>query len=66
MATPFNIEIIYTDGSKELNHQTPGVWKNDQKNTVIKINTKKSIKSLLLDGGIFMDADESNNSWVSK
>ena len=66
MAIPFNIEIIYTDGSKELNHQTPDVWKNDQKNTVITINTKKSIKSLLLDGGIFMDADESNNTWVSK
>lgn len=66
MATPFNIEIIYTDSSKELNHQTPGIWKNNQKNTIIKINTKKSIKSLLLDGGIFMDADESNNAWVSK
>jgi len=32
---------------------------------VIKIQTKKKVKSLLLDTGIFVDADETNNTWVS-
>ncbi|MFN8255963.1 MAG: M1 family metallopeptidase [Bacteroidales bacterium] len=66
MAVPFDVEIIYTDGSKESIHQTPAVWKVNQKNTSIKINSKKPVKSMKLEGGIFMDADEENNVWVGK
>jgi hypothetical protein len=35
----------------------------DQSQTSITINTKKKVKSITLDGGIFMDADTSNNIW---
>jgi hypothetical protein len=66
MAIPFNIEIIYDDNSKELNHQTPAVWEHDLNNTIINLSTKKSIKSVHLDDGIFMDADESNNTLVRR
>jgi len=66
MAVPFALKVLYADGSREEIHQTPVVWKNNQMFCVIKIQTNKKIKSLLLDGGIFMDADETNNTWVSK
>ena len=66
MAVPFTLKVLYADGSTGEIHQTPVVWKNNQMFCVIKIQTIKKIKSLLLDGGIFMDADETNNTWVNK
>ena len=66
MAAPVNVQISYDDGSADTLHQTPAIWKSDQKKTVINIATKKKVRSIRLDGGIFMDADESNNGWESK
>jgi len=66
MAVPFDLKVLYADGSKEEMHQTPVVWKNNKVFCVIKIQTNKKVKSLLLDNGIFMDVDESNNTWVNK
>jgi hypothetical protein len=44
-------------------HETPVIWKNNQKEQVFKISTKKIIKSVDLDGGIFMDYTPEDNSW---
>ncbi|HEX5150194.1 MAG TPA: M1 family metallopeptidase [Parafilimonas sp.] len=63
MAAPVNVIAEYEDGSSEKFHQTPAIWMSDQTQTTISINAKKKIKSLTLDGGIFMDADVSNNNW---
>ena len=63
MAAPFDVKITYMDDSSETLHQTPQVWQANQKQATVKIGTKKKIKSLLLDGGIYMDADPSNNQW---
>jgi hypothetical protein len=63
MAAPFDVVLHYTDGSSESMHQTPLVWQANQKAATIKLPTKKTVQSLELNGGIFMDADESNNSW---
>jgi Peptidase family M1 domain len=60
---PVDILVEYTDGIKETLHQTPALWQTNQKEAVINIATKKTIKSVVLDGGIFMDADKSNNVW---
>jgi Peptidase family M1 domain len=60
---PLDLIVTYKDGSKESFHQTPAIWSINQKETTVNIETKKKIKSLVLDGGIFMDADESNNTW---
>jgi len=66
MAAPVNVQISYDDGSADTLHQTPAIWKSDQKKTVVNITTKKQVRSIRLDGGIFMDADESNNGWNSQ
>lgn len=63
---PVNIAINYHDGSNEILHQTPAIWLKDQRSATINIITKKKVKSVMLDGGIFMDADETNNSFTLK
>jgi hypothetical protein len=60
---PVDMEISYEDGAKETLHETPAIWAKDQKQTTVNIATKKKIQSVELKGGIFMDADESNNIW---
>ena len=62
-AAPFDVQVKYQDGSSENFHQTPAIWQADQKSVVLNIKTNKAVQSIVLDGGIFMDADESNNSW---
>jgi hypothetical protein len=65
-AIPFDVILTYADGTTESFHQTPAVWKMDQKQVNIFVKTGKQVKSALLDGGIFMDADESNNTWTAQ
>ena len=66
MPTPVNIVVTYADGTNESFHQTPAIWEKDIKKTTVNIATKKEVKSIILDGGIFMDADEGNNKWEVK
>jgi hypothetical protein len=63
MAAPVDVIAQYEDGSSDKFHQTPAIWMKDQTQTIVTINLKKKVKSLTLDGGIFMDADKSNNVW---
>ncbi len=65
-ASPTNFLIQYEDSTSEKIHQTPAIWEKNQTQTVVKVLTKKKIKSLTLDGGIYMDADTSNNVWTAK
>jgi hypothetical protein len=64
-AVPFDVVAVYEDGSEERFHQTPGVWERNQKEIVVTIKTGKAVKSLKLDGGIFMDANEKDNGWTA-
>ncbi|MDP4261986.1 MAG: M1 family metallopeptidase [Bacteroidota bacterium] len=59
---PVDVVIKYTDGSIDTKHLTPSAWEKDPKQTMVVIKTAKKIESVKLDGGIFMDADPSNNS----
>ena len=65
-AIPFDIIVEYSDSTMETIHQTAATWEKDQQATSINIKTKKKITSLKLDGGIFMDADDKNNTWGNK
>lgn len=61
-AVPFDVKITYTDGTTQTVHQTPAVWQNNQKQILVNLKTAKTIKTIALDGGIFMDANEKNNT----
>ncbi len=63
MAAPVNLLIKYADGSTASLHETPLIWQADQRLARVDIPSQKKILSLVLDGGIFMDADPSNNKW---
>jgi hypothetical protein len=65
-AVPFNLKLTYTDGTTGIIHQSPAIWEANQKQAAIGLKNNKSIKSIVIDGGIFMDADVSNNSWTAK
>ena len=65
-AVPFDVAVTYDDGSIESFHQTPKVWEHNQKEIAVIIKTRKSVKSLNLEGGIFMDANEKDNTWTAK
>ena len=62
-AAPFDVQVKYQDGTSERMHETPAFWQADQKTGMVNIKTNKPVQSIVLDGGIFMDADESNNEW---
>jgi aminopeptidase N len=62
-AIPFDVKITYEDGTTSLEHQTPAFWQKEQKENVIKLSTDKHIKSIELDGGIFMDYTPEDNVW---
>jgi hypothetical protein len=65
-AIPTDVLVEYTDSTKETIHATAGIWEKNQQIATISIKTKKKIAFLKLDGGIYMDADESNNKWGIK
>lgn len=66
MTAPVDIIATYADGTTGTFHQTPAIWQNNQKQATVNIETKNKPVSIKLDGGIFMDADETNNVLVIK
>ncbi len=62
MPAPTDLIVNYTDGSSDTLHQSPGIWEKNSREATVTIITRKEIKSLLLNGGIWMDADERNNT----
>ena len=60
---PFDLHVHYVDGTTDVLHSTPQVWSTGDKTIKVPVPTKKKIQSILLNGGIFMDADNSNNTW---
>jgi hypothetical protein len=62
-AVPTDLLIEYADGTKDKIHKTAAIWKPNTALATINLSTKKKIAYLKLDNGIFMDYDETNNSW---
>ena len=60
-----SFDLIITDlkGNTSTKHFTPGVWKKNQKNFNIKIPTSGNLKSVKLDGGVFMDYTPKDNEF---
>jgi len=65
-AIPFDVVVSYADGKTETIHKTPAVWKANQREVAIAINTTKKIKSITLDNGIYVDATPKDNVYEVK
>ena len=66
MPAPFDLIITYGDGEVKTLHQTPEIWKENLGETKIKIKGLSDATSIKIEGGIFVDADTKNNSWISQ
>jgi Peptidase family M1 domain len=66
MPAPLDLEAHYGDGSSEVIHETPAIWEANQRRATVTISTKKLLQSLALNGGIWMDADSTNNRWSQR
>lgn len=62
MAAPVDLVLRYADGSSETMHETSAIWEANQKRATLTIARQKALQSLTLNGGIFVDADPSNNA----
>ncbi|MEP6765289.1 MAG: M1 family metallopeptidase, partial [Gemmatimonadaceae bacterium] len=60
---PFDLSVTYADGTTEVVHKSSAFWEANQTQGMATISTKKAVTSITLDGGIWMDADTTNNSW---
>jgi hypothetical protein len=65
MAMPFDVQVVYADGSKASFRQNPRIWKDSPQMATIQIRSPQKLKSLTLDGGIFMDLNPADNTWKS-
>ncbi|RZK20202.1 MAG: M1 family peptidase [Pedobacter sp.] len=65
-AIPFDILVTDTEGKTETIHKTPAVWKVNQKEFTMTINTNRKIKSIVLDNGIYVDATPNDNIYTVK
>ena len=65
MPAPVDLRASFADGSGEVFHQAPGIWASDQRRASVAISTRKTLQSLVLEGGIWMDADTTNNRWAA-
>jgi hypothetical protein len=63
MPAPVDLETHYADGSSEVIHETAAIWEANPRRATVAISTKKSLQSLVLNGGIWVDADSTNNRW---
>jgi len=66
MDAPVDVVLRYRDGSTRTVHETPEIWKADSRKATVSIRTGKTLASLMLYGGIWMDADTSNNTWTAR
>ncbi|MEO8879110.1 MAG: M1 family metallopeptidase [Gemmatimonadaceae bacterium] len=65
MPAPVDLRIGYADGSAATVHETSEIWAANQQRAVVKLSARKSIASVTLAHGIWMDADTTNDSWSS-
>ncbi|MEP7002385.1 MAG: M1 family metallopeptidase [bacterium] len=66
MPAPVDVRLHFADGSSGTIHETPAIWKVNQKRATVALSTKKTVASVDLDGGIWVDADTTNNHWARK
>lgn len=62
-AVPFDVIIAYSDGTEESVHKTPAMWKGGARQLSLSVPLRKEVASIRLDGNLFMDADEKDNTW---
>jgi hypothetical protein len=63
LAAPFDLRVTYGDGTSSTMHETPAVWQTNQASASVAIPTKKTVRSVEVVNGIWVDANATNNKW---
>lgn len=63
LAVPFDVQVKYTDGSKDTFHQTAAIWEKNLQQVLVTVTPQKEVESITLDGRIFVDDSPANNTW---
>ncbi len=66
LVAPVDLVVTYADGSTDTVHEAPRIWAANQKRATALVRTKKAVQSVELAGGIWVDADSTNNRWAGK
>ena len=53
----------WADGSTDTFHQTSAIWQANLRRAVVTVPAQKVLRSLALDGGIWVDADSTSDRW---
>jgi hypothetical protein len=65
MPAPVDLRLGYADGSTETLHQTPALWQANPRQATVTVSTGKVLRTVELDGGIFVDANPADNHWAA-
>ena len=63
MPAPVDLHLAFADGTTSIVHETPAIWAANLRQATVRVPGAKALQSLTLDGGIWMDAEPSNNRW---
>lgn len=64
---PINLTLVYTDGSKEVRHETADTWKTGARKTVqFETAPGKTLKKATLGGKTIPDSKPKDNTWEQK
>jgi hypothetical protein len=63
---PVDLEAHFGDGSNAVIHETSAIWEANPKRATVTLPTRKTLQSLVLNSGIWMDADSTNNRWAGR
>lgn len=64
MPAPVDLVLTYADGTSETAHQTPAIWERDGRRATVTLSTRGRVRRVTLQGGIWMDADTTNDRWA--
>ena len=65
-AAPFDLLLTFADGTSQTIHETIAIWARDQRSATIPLPISKPLRAVRLDGGIWMDANGSNDAWSAR
>jgi len=60
-AVPVDLRVTYADGSTEILHRSPDLWRANQQQATIALPPGKAVKSVAFDHGLYLDADPRND-----
>ena len=66
MPAPFDVVLRFADGTSRRIHQTPEVWDGGAELATVSFSSEKTLRSVEVDGGIWMDATPSDDRWRAR